>query len=127
MEAVVPIWIAGSFATVLIQIVAVVDRLRLAELRGRDERERLSGVIEGDELEKLQHQVQGSSPHRMLREFADAIEVLETLEKEWHAAECSRTPEERWSLLGHSGDRARRRLTDIARTDLLATDPDRTQ
>ncbi len=38
----------------------------------------LSGVIEGDELEKLQRQVQGSSPQRMLREFAEAIEVLAT-------------------------------------------------
>jgi DNA-binding winged helix-turn-helix (wHTH) protein/predicted ATPase len=36
----------------------------------------LSGVIEIDELEKLQRQVQGSSPQRMLREFAEAIEVL---------------------------------------------------
>ena len=36
----------------------------------------LSGVIEGDELEKLQRQVQASSPQRMLREFAEAIEVL---------------------------------------------------
>ena len=36
----------------------------------------LSGVIEADELEKLQRQVQGSSPQRMLREFADAIKEL---------------------------------------------------
>ena len=60
----------------------------------------------------------------------DAIEILETLEKEWHAAEGGggpRKPGEMWALLGHSGDRARRRLTDIARKDLLATDPDRQQ
>jgi len=36
----------------------------------------LSGVIEGDELEKLQRQVQTGGPQRMLREFAEAIEVL---------------------------------------------------
>lgn len=36
----------------------------------------LSGVIEADELEKLQRQVQGSNPQRMLREFAEAIEAL---------------------------------------------------
>jgi DNA-binding winged helix-turn-helix (wHTH) protein len=38
----------------------------------------LSGVIEGDELEKLRRQVQGNSPHQMLREFVDALEVLAT-------------------------------------------------
>jgi tetratricopeptide (TPR) repeat protein len=38
----------------------------------------LSGVIEADELETVQRQVQGSSPQRMLREFAEAIEVLAT-------------------------------------------------
>src|SRR5262249_16912397 len=36
----------------------------------------LSGVIEADELEKFQRQVQGNSPQRMLREFAEAIEEL---------------------------------------------------
>src|SRR5262249_23215855 len=36
----------------------------------------LSGVIAADELETLQRQVQGSSPQRMLREFAQAIEKL---------------------------------------------------
>jgi predicted ATPase len=38
----------------------------------------LSGVIEVDELEKLQRQVQGANPQRMLREFAEAIEALAT-------------------------------------------------
>jgi DNA-binding winged helix-turn-helix (wHTH) protein/predicted ATPase len=36
----------------------------------------LAGVVEVDELETLQRQVQGSSPKRMLREFAAAIEQL---------------------------------------------------
>jgi DNA-binding winged helix-turn-helix (wHTH) protein/tetratricopeptide (TPR) repeat protein len=36
----------------------------------------LSGVLEADELETLQRQVQGSSPQRMLREFAAALEQL---------------------------------------------------
>jgi DNA-binding winged helix-turn-helix (wHTH) protein/tetratricopeptide (TPR) repeat protein len=36
----------------------------------------LSGVIEADELATLQRQVQGSSPKRMLRELAQALEQL---------------------------------------------------
>ena len=36
----------------------------------------LTGVIGADELARLQLQVQGSSPQRMLREFADVMEVL---------------------------------------------------
>jgi DNA-binding winged helix-turn-helix (wHTH) protein len=38
----------------------------------------LSGMIEVDEREKLQRQVQGTSPQRMLREFVEAVEVLAT-------------------------------------------------
>jgi predicted ATPase len=38
----------------------------------------LSGVIEADELERLQRQLQGASPQRMLREFVQTIEVLAT-------------------------------------------------
>jgi hypothetical protein len=61
----------------------------------------------------------------------DAIDILEGLENEWHAAEGKgagpRGLGEMWSLLALSADRARRRLTDIARKDLVATDPDHQQ
>jgi PAS domain S-box-containing protein len=45
----VPVWVAGSFAAVLIQSVAVVDRLRLRERRAGEERERLAAVVEEEE------------------------------------------------------------------------------
>ena len=61
IEPLLPIWISAGFATVLIQIVAVVDRLRLRELRGREERERLAAAVEGE--------------HRTLRAVLDAAPV----------------------------------------------------
>ena len=41
----VPVWVTSGFAVVLIQIVAVVDRLRLRERRGREEREQLAATV----------------------------------------------------------------------------------
>jgi PAS domain S-box-containing protein len=41
----VPVWVSAGFAGVLIQIVAVVDRLRLRERRGREEREQLTATV----------------------------------------------------------------------------------
>jgi signal transduction histidine kinase len=85
VEAVVPVWIAGSFATVLIQIVAVVDRLRLAELRGREERERLSGVIEGE--------------RRTLRAVLDAAPVgVFLMDRDWRMQVMNRNGAEQFEI-----------------------------
>jgi two-component system, cell cycle sensor histidine kinase and response regulator CckA len=45
LEWAVPVWIMAGFAVVLIQIVAVVDRLRLRERGVRREREQLAGTL----------------------------------------------------------------------------------
>jgi len=49
IEWLVPLWIACSFAGLLIQSVAVVDRLRLRERRGHEERERLAEAIRDEQ------------------------------------------------------------------------------
>ena len=78
IEPLLAVWIAGGFATVLIQIVAVVDRLRLRELRGREERERLAGVIEGE--------------RRTLRAVLDAAPVgIFLLDRGWRITMANRT------------------------------------
>jgi PAS domain-containing protein len=98
-DYVLVLWVTGGFAVALIQIVAVVDRLRLREFRGREERERLAGAVEGE--------------RRTLRAVLDAAPVgVFLVDPEWRITMANRLgakqfglgPPEGW--VGRGGFRA---------------------
>jgi signal transduction histidine kinase/CheY-like chemotaxis protein len=105
MDGVVVAWVAGGFAVVLIQIVAVFDRLRMRELRARREREELAGAIEGE--------------RRTLRAVLDAAPVgVFLLDPAWRITMANRLGAAQWELgapedwLGRRGDEAIERYVD---------------
>jgi signal transduction histidine kinase/CheY-like chemotaxis protein len=105
MDVVIVLWVAGGFAAVLIQIVAVVDRLRLRELRARGEREELAAAIEGE--------------RRTLRAVLDAAPVgVFLLDPAWRITMANRLGTAQWELgtpedwLGRRGEEAMARCLD---------------
>jgi PAS domain-containing protein len=97
LDWVVPIWIMAGFAVVLIQIVAVVDRLRLRERGVRKEREHLAGTLVEEQ--------------RTLRAVLESAPVgIFLLDRQWRITMANRLgtaqfdlgPPERWAGVSQS-------------------------